>query len=268
MLLIHGLEAGPADMRRLEMACRASGIQTLIFDYPNDGPLVQSGKRLNADLKRFTRRYPKTRITIVAHSMGGLVARYCLEQADQSPDCVTDLVTLATPHHGSSLASIQPWIELVFSVFPSKWNLHNDGLGQAGDDLRPGSKFLENLNARPRQKGVRYHVAIGRKGFLTDQNARAVEKELETLMARAKLPQHERISVRQFVRSPELRTGLGDGAVTVRSATLKDVASTRQFDLDHREIYQLPGKAPEKSLVFSWILEVLDWDTSLKPPSR
>lgn len=268
MLLIHGLEAGPADMQRLVRACKASGIQSLIFDYPNDGPLSVSGERLNSELADFSKRFPQARLAIVAHSMGGLVARHCLENSNRLPDCITDLIMLATPHHGASLAYIQPWIELVFAVLPSKWDLHNDGLGESAIDLMPKSEFLSSLNARPRPSGIRYHLAIGRKGLLTDRTAKAVEQELEALMARKNSSLEHRASMRRFIRSPELRTGHGDGAVTIRSATLENVASTKTFDLTHREIYQLPGQVPERSPVFSWMLEVLDWNKSAARSAR
>jgi pimeloyl-ACP methyl ester carboxylesterase len=47
------------------------------------------------------------RIAIVAHSMGGLVARAALCRA--GPRTVCRLVTIASPHHGSSVASLFPW---------------------------------------------------------------------------------------------------------------------------------------------------------------
>ncbi len=44
-------------------------------------------------------------LTIVAHSMGGLVARYALQHQGIG-DRLRSLVTLATPHHGTILASM------------------------------------------------------------------------------------------------------------------------------------------------------------------
>ena len=42
-----------------------------------------------------------------------------------------------------------------------------DGLGEAADDLRPGSEFLTTLNGRQRPPaGVTYHVAAGRKAYV------------------------------------------------------------------------------------------------------
>ena len=74
--------------------------KALVFDYPNDGPIAWSGDRLSDDLKALSAPNPGLRMVIVAHSMGGLVSRYCLETPGKQPSCVTDLFTLGTPHHG------------------------------------------------------------------------------------------------------------------------------------------------------------------------
>ena len=36
-----------------------------------------------------------------------------------------------------------------------------DGLGEAGSDLKPGSRFLRVLNAHPRRAGVKYTIVAG-----------------------------------------------------------------------------------------------------------
>ncbi|MGB9498652.1 MAG: alpha/beta fold hydrolase [Dissulfuribacterales bacterium] len=65
---------------------------------------------------------------IIAHSMGGLVARHYI---DRHPGRVVGLVTLATPHHGSPLADSFVWVGFFI------------GAGDAVDNLDPDylSKF-------------------------------------------------------------------------------------------------------------------------------
>ncbi len=104
ILLIHGLESHAGQFDRFQQACRKWGVQTLVFDYPNDGPIAWAGDRLSDDLKALSARNPRLRVVIVAHSMGGLVSRYCLETPGKLPGCVTDLFTLGTPHAGSALS--------------------------------------------------------------------------------------------------------------------------------------------------------------------
>ena len=63
---------------------------------------------------------------IVAHSMGGLVSRYYLQELGGHRHCQT-FVTLATPHHGTKAAYFYP--------------------GKGAWQMRPNSEFLQNLDA-------------------------------------------------------------------------------------------------------------------------
>ena len=63
---------------------------------------------------------------IVAHSMGGLVSRYYLQELGGHEYCQT-LVTLATPHHGTKAAYFYP--------------------GKGAGQMRPQSPFLQQLDA-------------------------------------------------------------------------------------------------------------------------
>jgi triacylglycerol esterase/lipase EstA (alpha/beta hydrolase family) len=74
--------------------------------------------------------------TVIGHSMGGLVARYCIERAAGADD-VADLVTLGTPHQGTYAAYL-------------------GYLTPGGRALTPGSSFLADLNRDPLAPSVRY----------------------------------------------------------------------------------------------------------------
>ena len=47
------------------------------------------------------------RVTIIAHSMGGLVARVLLR--DLGPEVIGRIITVASPHHGTALVAGLPW---------------------------------------------------------------------------------------------------------------------------------------------------------------
>lgn len=86
-------------------------------------------------------------IDIVGYSMGGLVARYLLEQTPNWAARTDTLVMLGTPSHGTFPA----WIPGTAGGF-GRWNA-------SGGDMRPGSPFLNRLGtAEP--AGERY-VTIG-----------------------------------------------------------------------------------------------------------
>lgn len=264
LLLVHGLESGLPELDRFLAACHHRGVQAATFDYPNDGPLAWSGDRLRDELTTLSRRYPGLRLAVVAHSMGGLLARHCLE-AGPAPSCVTHLFMLAAPHHGSSLAGAQEWLELVTSsplaVALGK-DLMRDGLGEAAADLSPGSKFLMDLNACHRVAGVRYYSLIGRRPFVSEARRAALERDLARLFESRSTPLATRLTVIEAIRSDEMREGLGDGAVSVKSARLEGVTDSGLFELNHLELLALPGARPEDAEVFQWIMEKLGDDSA------
>jgi len=68
---------------------------------------------------------PKERISIVGFSMGGLVARYYLQELGGAARCDA-LYTVATPHHGTQTARFYG--------------------GKGSNELLPGSDFLKTLD--------------------------------------------------------------------------------------------------------------------------
>jgi triacylglycerol lipase len=56
-------------------------------------------------IKSFCEEHGYEKVNVIAHSMGGLDMRYALSKMDLA-DRVESLTTIATPHHGSSLADL------------------------------------------------------------------------------------------------------------------------------------------------------------------
>ncbi|MEW6608423.1 MAG: hypothetical protein AB1414_13430, partial [bacterium] len=121
---------------------------------------------------------PNAKINIIAHSQGGLVARYYIQHG--GADNVKRLITIGTPHLGSNLA-VPPRIIGLPANLPILGKLYEAlllkpagkilevvGIGNfisnanmpALVDLCPNSQFLKELNANvDKEKGVE-HVAI------------------------------------------------------------------------------------------------------------
>jgi len=260
VLLIHGLEASLSDLQGLSKACQRSGLQPLLFDYPNDGPIATSGRRLHQELRQLSRRHPQLRLAIVAHSMGGLVARAALENGVPVLRCVSDVFLLGTPHQGSSLSSGQPWLELTLQTLApdsTEWATVRDGLGEAAQDLKPGSVFLRTLDAKRRPSSVRYHAAVGCRGFLAPDDLAALRQQLDRRLQQRGASELQRAQLAGFLSQADaLCTGRGDGAVTIASATLPGADSQRTFDLTHVELLHVPEQQPDSAPVFQWILEI------------
>lgn len=70
-------------------------------------------------------------VDVVSHSTGGLAARYLVEEVPGWAARVDDLVMVAVPNHGSLLV----WAE----------TRGGGPFGGLGDDMKPGSDFLDSL---------------------------------------------------------------------------------------------------------------------------
>ncbi len=193
--------------------------------------------------------------------MGGLAARCILETPDRDPGCVGDLFLVGTPNHGSVLARFEPHLEFVERFLQKQYVvILQPGWGKAADDLMPGSDFLKALNARPRNRGVQYHLVIGRRSFLRKSKLEAIADEADGTMERRGLPLADRRALGELLRSDELREGRGDGVVSIERAKLDGVASEHLLDLNHCELIVPSDEKPNGPAdVVETVLQQLAW---------
>ena len=169
VVLVHGFNSTPARNAAVLDPVRAAGFPCASFAYPNDWDLREASALLSQQLKAFAKKHPKQSVALVTHSMGGLVARACVEDSELDPGNVTRLVMIAPPSHGTLMAHLaiatDVWEHWLGRAEGGCWvrcrDSIIDGLGEAADDLVPGSPFLEELNARPRNPKIQYAVFLG-----------------------------------------------------------------------------------------------------------
>ena len=130
-------------------------------------PIEDSAEILGAQLRALHQKYPAMKIDLVAHSMGGLVARDYVEGPAYAGG-IDHLILVATPNAGSSwarlrcLLSVQEQYRLWRSDpawSPMWW--FTEGFGEAGRELTPGSPFLKKMESLHRRPDVRYTVIVG-----------------------------------------------------------------------------------------------------------
>lgn len=179
VILIHGLDEPGTIWDELTPHLLSHGATVIRFDYPNDQSLAESSKNFVAALKRL-RTLGYTHVSIVAHSMGGLVARETLACADayagdgagnKDLPAIDRLIMCGTPNHGAPLAGLQAIAEAreqvvrrVQGTSPEGSGLigfTGDGCGEAGRDLCEGSDFLKALNAQPLPRHVQLTTICG-----------------------------------------------------------------------------------------------------------
>lgn len=109
VLLIYGFGQTRRVLNVLENRLRRDGYcvwsvnQGGLFDTFNTGGIEDLAKLIAEKVDRVVKRHNLPKIDIVAHSMGGLVARYYVKRLD-GHRYVRSLITLGTPHHGTSMA--------------------------------------------------------------------------------------------------------------------------------------------------------------------
>lgn len=114
-----------------------------------------------AQLAAFVRALPAAKVNLVAHSMGGLDARYALARLELAPK-VASLITIATPHHGSPLADLA-------ATRPSKWlraRLARMGLDTEAIDWLTVARAPEFNREITDAAGVFYGSVVGRTASL------------------------------------------------------------------------------------------------------
>jgi pimeloyl-ACP methyl ester carboxylesterase len=129
VVLLHGYAQHPANFTWLARRLRRDGWRHLylVAHTPVGGDIERSAHRLGEALDRLRRATGASRVDIVAHSMGGLVARACIRARGQASG-VGRLITLGTPHQGTE-------------IFP------RFGLDPMVAQMRPGSPLLARLAA-------------------------------------------------------------------------------------------------------------------------
>lgn len=127
VLLVHGFYANAAFWQRTKRVLEDDGWHNLfaLNLEPPFSDIDVYADQLRARVEAVCRRCGASAIIIVAHSMGGLVARAC---AAQAPGRVHHIVCLGTPHQGTVLAGLLPM--------------------RTTRQMRPGSEWLRGLEAR------------------------------------------------------------------------------------------------------------------------
>lgn len=131
ILMVHGFIDNHSIFARLEWSLRRRGFAGV---HTTHVPLFATNVhaaagRLADEVAAAVERSGHPHVHIVAHSLGGLVARYYVQRMGGS-DTVHTLVTLATPHRGTRLAQLLP------KVVPYPLVAQ----------LRPGSELLRELD--------------------------------------------------------------------------------------------------------------------------
>ncbi len=167
LLLVHGL--GMTDLQRHaqhqghpvehgRVLASALGYTPIYLRYNSGLHTSQNGRELSAQLEQLVTHWPVAieQLTVVAHSMGGLLIRSACHYAKQEglrwPGQLKNIVFLGTPHHGVPLERAGNWMNTILGSTPYTRPFTTLGqLRSAGiTDLRYGHVLDEDWHGHDR----------------------------------------------------------------------------------------------------------------------
>ena len=264
VVLVHGVDEPGGIWEQLKLRLDAEGIDHVEFRYPND-------QAIDASADELARHWPKLDsskpVALIGHSMGGLVIRDFITRHRQPADphawvagpAVLGAILIGAPNHGSEWARLRAWLELReyaadlpagrFSLFAAL----RDGTGAAKIDLRPGSKYLQQLNARPWPENVPIRIIGGRLAGPTP----AMEENLAALSTELGLPELAETIGKLWAQTGE---SIGDGAVPVSSLALRGAPEPLVLEASHRGlIASMPFSDRAPPAIEPTIEILMDW---------
>jgi len=166
VLFVHGAGGSPREFAEIIDKLDRTRFQPWIAHYPSGIRLGLIADGMRNHLDAMANRYKFQRLVIVAHSMGGLVSRACINQIVRHPEkqYVAALVTISTPWLGHAMAEAGTQRSPV--VLPAWF------------DLAPTSPFLRDLLSERLPPQIPHHLFFGYEGGRGSDGTVSLESEL------------------------------------------------------------------------------------------
>ena len=186
MVAIHGLCLNDQHWtrgghHRIAQVARKSGHTLLHLRYNSGRSIDANGRTLAALLETLVRHWPQpvARLTLVGHSMGGLVARSAIHHGSGENHAwrpaLQQLFTLGTPHHGAPLERGGNRLDYVMELSPyvAPFAMLGKSRSAGITDLRYGCITSSEQEFVPLPADVRCYALAGtlasRRGLVADK---------------------------------------------------------------------------------------------------
>ncbi|MCM2370554.1 PGAP1-like alpha/beta domain-containing protein [Aporhodopirellula aestuarii] len=244
VLFFHGFHGKSESFQAIRGHFRDTGLRTGCVHYDDHVSVATSAKKVAALVEQNFAGDASTRLALVGHSMGGLVAREWVENPELANPRITHLITVGSPHGGSEWAEVTPLPDLVvngqFTPDTVLGVLTNRSTTPSAEDLRPNSAFLQTLASRPRRDGVRYTTIIGTGSPVDETTLQAVRARLLAEQQKARGGVLEARLSKLVTQFDAVCTGEGDGVVSIEQAKIPGVDDIIYVDCSHWEFFDSP----------------------------
>lgn len=145
VLLIHGIAGSAQNWQYLVSRMDRARFQPWLAQYPSGLRLDLVSEFLRRSITTLHLRHRFEKLYVVAHSMGGLVARDLIEKIDDRDGVAIGLlVTLSTPWQGHAAAQLG--VDRAPAVVPAWY------------DMAPGSPYIRRVTGTPLPAEVPYYL--------------------------------------------------------------------------------------------------------------
>jgi len=240
----------PKNLRTIFHDLRDRGFPAITWSQQRPAGSVDSAVAELAEVMDHARNIHKGDIILACHSRGGLIARKYLANKKSN---VSALITICTPHRGSSIAKLASYISplvRIMAPFISD-NTNSSTLkkavarvtdfikSNAVKELLPASDFFQTLSDK-RKEGMCYLTLGGTDpslfGFYRWKEKTAGGKKLLCPEEALIFPGILEKIIPSLLFPAELRKGLGDGLVTAESSRLAWADEHHDFPLNHAQM--------------------------------
>jgi pimeloyl-ACP methyl ester carboxylesterase len=144
VLLVHGINDSPRIFEGL-VGTIPDDYQILLFHYPSGFPLEYTSYALKELLGELISRHGLRQLDIVAHSMGGLVSKGLIVQADDSlHEHLHTFISISSPFGGHKTAAAG--VKWSPAIAPVWWG------------MAPGSSYLQKIAELDLSQGPKHHL--------------------------------------------------------------------------------------------------------------
>jgi uncharacterized alpha/beta hydrolase family protein len=151
ILFVHGVSGTPSQFKTLINGLDHKQFQPLVAYYPSGFNIPLISQYLNRLIEELQTTLEFDTISVVAHSMGGLVSRDFINiQTSRTEPLVDCFISISTPWNGHSAAiSGLKYAPVIIPVW---------------QDIAPTSDFLKNLFTTPLPKTIPHYLLFSFKG--------------------------------------------------------------------------------------------------------